>query len=229
MNIALEKSGWAPYLQKAVDENPSLFRWLKQRKRQVEVLPKDAIFNSLLLTPFNEVKVVILGDRPHGRPGDDLGLAYGTNAVHPTMDISSLIRTLDWEGYRVNPSRGYTFEGWAEQGVLMINMCLTCESGKPGVHVNAGWGPVVQSLLGSLVEHRKGIVFMAASQAQVEFLDHLSGSYDHLFLKSSFLSDPHLGTSGTFKEANEFLGQPIDWTRISKGSTEYEDIIFSGY
>lgn len=196
-----------------------------ERARGVRVYPKNSeVFNALALTPFEQVKVVIIGQDPYHGPGQAHGLCFSVKpGVPPPPSLvnifAELHRDLGLWGDRPShkPSHG-CLEGWAKQGVLLLNSVLTVEDGKPGSHANRGWERFTDCIIQQLNERRNGLVFLlwgAYAQKKAGFVDRSR----HLVLQAPHPSplSAHRGFIGCghFSQANGYLMQrgeaSIDW------------------
>ncbi|MBU3069904.1 uracil-DNA glycosylase [Aestuariicella sp. G3-2] len=222
MNIQLEPS-WLgvlggefqlPYMQ-------TLKQFLVQEKEAGKVIYPSGgqIFNALNTTPFESVKVVILGQDPYHGPGQAHGLSF---SVPPGVKIPPSLRNIYKEierdlGLPV-PNHG-CLQSWAEQGVLLLNATLTVEQAQAGSHQKRGWEQFTDRIVQSLSEQRTGLVFlMWGSYAQKK--GRVIDRSKHCVLESVHPSplSAHRGFLGCghFSQANQYLQQqgiaPINWS-----------------
>lgn len=202
-----------PYMVKLRD-----FLLARKRSGAVVYPPGALIFNALDSTPFDRVKVVILGQDPYHGPGQAHGLCFSVQdsvAVPPSL-INIYREIEDDLGFR--PPAGGNLQSWAEQGVLLLNAVLTVERGRAGAHQGKGWEQFTDRVVRELNERRDGLVFMLwGSYAQKKGAVIDPGR--HLVLKAPHPSplSAHRGFFGCrhFSKANAYLerqGQPpIDW------------------
>ncbi len=177
------------------------------------------IFAALNSTPFNKVKLVIIGQDPYHGPGQAHGLSF---SVPPGVRIPPSLRNIYEELHRdlglPYPRHG-NLMSWAEQGVLLLNAVLTVEQAKAGSHQGRGWEQFTDAAIAALNETREHIVFLlwgSYAQKKGSFIDRGK----HLVLQSPHPSplSAHRGFigNGHFSKANDYLrrtGQtPIDWT-----------------
>lgn len=167
---------------------------------------------ALTLTPFDAVRVVILGQDPYHQEGQAHGLAF---SVPPGIRVPPSLRNIFAELQRdvgCTPPLSGTLEHWARQGVLLLNVVFTVELGAPGSHAGKGWEAMTSLLLGALAADTKPKVFLlwgAAAQAWQSSLNE-----PHLVLKANHPSPlsarrpplPFVGC-GHFSRANAFLQQ----------------------
>jgi len=197
-----------------------LRQYLLERKRSGAIIypPGDLIFNALNTTPYEAVKVVILGQDPYHGPGQAHGLCFsvqGGVALPPSL--RNIFKELqdDLGSARVS---GGNLQSWAEQGVLLLNSVLTVERGQAAAHQGKGWELFTDRVVRELNDGRDGLVFMlwgsyALKKGAVIDRDR------HLVLTAPHPSplSAHRGFFGCrhFSKANEWLQQheeaPINW------------------
>ncbi|RMF19330.1 MAG: uracil-DNA glycosylase [Gammaproteobacteria bacterium] len=180
--------------------------------------PREQCFNALNTTPFDQVKVVILGQDPYHGPGQAHGLCFSVQpGVRPPPSLLNIFKELQQELEIPQPSHG-CLTHWAEQGVLLLNAVLTVEQGKAGAHQGRGWEAFTDAVIDHLNRERDGLVFLLwGSHAQKK--GSRVDTARHCVLKAPHPSplSAHRGFFGCghFKAANEWLIQkgqtPIDW------------------
>ena len=196
-----------------------LFLFVKKEFSSTAVYPQAAdIFNAFHLTPFEKVKVVIIGQDPYHNPGQAHGLCF---SVKPGVDIPPSLVNIYQElhddlGCRI-PNNGYLNE-WAEQGVLLLNTVLTVRAHKPMSHRGVGWEEFTDAAIRILDEQDRPIVFILwGSPAQKKAM--MLHNPKHLILKAPHPSplSAYRGFFGSrpFSQTNDFLVKnglkPIDW------------------
>ena len=209
----LENEFKQPYMQ-------DLKSFLQQEKQQGKVIfpPGKDIFNALNSTPFEQVKVVILGQDPYHGPMQAHGLSF---SVQPGVKIPPSLLNIYKELQRdlglPMPNNGY-LQSWAEQGVLLLNATLTVEQANAGSHQGKGWEHFTDCIVQELNSQRQGLVFMlwgSYAQKKGKIIDRDK----HCVLQSPHPSplSAHRGFlgNGHFSQANLYLqkkGQTIiDW------------------
>ncbi|MFC1690285.1 uracil-DNA glycosylase [Pseudomonadota bacterium] len=198
-----------------------LREFLLQRKMNGAVIypPGDQIFNALDSTPFDAVKVVILGQDPYHGPSQAHGLCFSVQdgvAIPPSL--INIYKELEADLGLVRPLSG-NLQYWAEQGVLLLNAVLTVERGQAGSHQGKGWEQFTDRVVSTLNEGREGLVFMlwggyaSKKGAVIDRTRHLVLTAPHpspLSAHRGFLGCRH------FSKANQWLEQrgeaPIDWS-----------------
>lgn len=193
---------------------------LQQREKGVRMYPPASqIFAALDTTPFDEVKVVILGQDPYHGPGQAHGLSFSVPAgiaVPPSLAniFAELKRDLGLEP----PGHG-CLQAWAERGVLLLNAVLTVEAGRAGAHQGKGWEAFTDAVIQCLNSEREGLVFMlwgSYAQAKGRIIDRNR----HAVLKAPHPSplSAYRGFIGCghFSAANRYLqgggNAPLDWS-----------------
>ncbi len=197
----------------------NLFLTIKNEYSKYPVYPKsEDVFNAFHLTPFNKVKVVIIGQDPYHEPGQAHGLSF---SVKPGIDIPpSLVNIYkelkDDVGIEI-PNNGYLVK-WAEEGVLLLNTILTVRAHQAMSHSKIGWEEFTNAAIEALNKQDRPIVFMLwGKPAQAK--EVMLNNKNHLILKAPHPSplSAYRGFFGCrhFSKANEFLvshgDTPIDW------------------
>jgi len=219
MEVRIEES-WKQRLQ-AEFEQPwwaSLAAFVKQEYAAGPCFPpgKD-IFRAFDLAPFDQVKVVILGQDPYHTPGAAMGLCFSIpDGTRPQPSLRNIIKELASD---VGVQRTHTdLSDWAQQGVFLLNSVLTVRSGEAGSHANKGWEKLTDSAIRHLAQEREGIVFILwgsyaiAKRALIDEGKHLVLTAPHPSPLSA-----HRGFFGSkpFSQANAYLQengkQPINW------------------
>ena len=184
------------------------------------VFPKDSqIFRAFDLCPFDEVKVVILGQDPYPTRGHAHGLCFSVEPdVRPfPKSLNNIFKEIKDDLGKPVPPDG-NLERWAKQGVLLLNTVLTVEEGKPDSHKGLGWEKFTDAVIQKINSEKADVVFMlwgSKAIAKAEMID----SSRHLILKSVHPSplSAHRGFYGCkhFSKANDFLRMlektVIDW------------------
>ncbi len=202
-----------PYMQ-------ALRQFLLQRKRQgAEIFPPGKeIFNALDSTPFDQVKVVVLGQDPYHGPGQAHGLCFSVQdgvAIPPSL-LNIYKEITEDIGVQL-PANG-NLQHWAEQGVLLLNAVLTVERGQAAAHQGKGWEQFTDRIVSELNGHREGLVFMLWGSYAMKKGAHIDRGH-HLVLTAPHPSplSAHRGFFGCrhFSKANAWLQQhgqtPVHW------------------
>jgi uracil-DNA glycosylase len=177
------------------------------------------IFNALNSTPFEQVKVVILGQDPYHGPGQAHGLCFSVppgGEVPPSL--VNIFKEIETDLGLPRPAHG-CLRAWADRGVLLLNAVLTVEHGRAGAHAGQGWEGFTDHVIERLAAEREGLVFLLwGSYAQQK--GTVIDPRRHCVLRAPHPSplSAHRGFfgSGHFSKANRYLagrGQaPIDWS-----------------
>lgn len=180
--------------------------------------PAKLIFNAFEHTPFNKVKVVILGQDPYHNIGQAHGLAFSVNeGIQQPPSLVNIFKEIETDLNIPRPISGNLIR-WANQGVLLLNATLTVEAHKAGSHQKKGWEIFTDATIRKLSEERTDLVFLlwgAYAQKKEELIDNNK----HLILKTVHPSplSAHRGFFGCkhFSKTNEFLKSknidPILW------------------
>ena len=197
-----------------------LAAFLRAEKARGRVIhpPGPRIFAALDATPFDEVKVVILGQDPYHGPGQAHGLCFSVPpGVPPPPSLQNIFKEIRRDLGIAPPDHGCLLP-WARQGVLLLNAVLTVEDGRAGAHQGKGWEGFTDAVVAALDQEKEGLVFMlwgAYAQAKGRLLD----SRRHCVLRAPHPSplSAHRGFLGCghFGKANRWLQgggrAPVDW------------------
>ncbi|MCB9266052.1 MAG: uracil-DNA glycosylase [Lewinellaceae bacterium] len=209
---ALKNEFGQPYFQ-------SLATFLRKEKANGKTIypPGSLIFNAFNTTPFEKVKVVILGQDPYHNPGEAMGLSFSVpKGVRIPPSLKNIYKELhDDLGISI-PNHG-DLTHWAEQGVFLLNAMLTVERNKPRSHQKIGWQTFTDAVIRRLSEERQGLVFMlwgGFARQKKQLID----TGKHLVLEAAHPSPLAGGAyfgSRHFSKANEYLKnqgkEPVDW------------------
>lgn len=180
------------------------------KKNKIIFYPKgDQIFNAFNLTPFDKVKVVILGQDPYHGPNQAHGLCFSVpNSVKPPPSLVNIFKELHSDVGKIIDLQNGNLEHWAQQGVFLLNTTLTVEKSKPLSHQNYGWGEFTDKVISIIDSHLENIVFIlwgAFAQSKKSLID----SKKHLILTAPHPSplSAHRGFFGSkpFSQTNTFL------------------------
>jgi len=214
--------GWLKELGGEFDQPymASLKTFLQQQKQQGKVIypPASLWFNAFNTTPFDKVKVVILGQDPYHGPHQAHGLCFSVMpGVQTPPSLVNIYKELHAD-LGIPPARHGCLNHWAAQGVLLLNATLTVEQGNAGAHQGKGWETFTDAAVHALNERREHLVFMlwgSYAQKKGDFIDNRR----HLVLKAPHPSplSAHRGFLGCrhFSRANTYLAEhrqtAIDW------------------
>ena len=220
MNVRIEES-WKKHLQTEFDKPyfDELVRFVRNEYATHTVYPPGKqMFAAFDACPFDNVKVVILGQDPYHEPGQAHGLCFSVNeGVQFPPSLQNIFKEIESDLGKPVPSNGNLLR-WARQGVLLLNATLTVRAHQAGSHQNRGWEAFTDAVIHHLAEEREHIVFIlwgAYAQRKGAFI----GRTRHLVLQSPHPSplSAHRGFFGDhhFCQANQYLTahgiEPIDW------------------
>ena len=123
--------------------------------------PREDVFNALKLTPFENVKVVILGQDPYHGPDQAHGLCFSVQRdVTTPPSLKNIYKELAWDidGFSI-PGHG-DLTSWAQQGVLLLNTVLTVEQGNAHSHAKWGWETLTDQIIQAVSDHKQSVVFL---------------------------------------------------------------------
>lgn len=219
--VKLEAS-WKSRLQPefAQPHMQALKQFLTQEKQSGKTIyPKGSeIFEALNLTPFDKVKVVILGQDPYHGPNQAHGLCFSVKpGVRPPPSLVNIFTEIHNDLGIKQPYHG-CLQHWAEQGVLLLNAVLTVQASQAASHQGKGWEAFTDRIIHLLNDEKEHLVFMlwgSYAQRKAQFVDQRK----HLVLKAPHPSplSAHRGFFGCrhFSQCNEYLQRhglkPIDW------------------
>jgi len=212
MDVKLNET-WKKHLQDEFSKEyfQNLVKFVKEEYKTKTIYPPGPyIFRALNETPFDNVKVVILGQDPYHTPGVANGLAFSANEgqkIPPSlMNIYKEIKREFGTTIPTSPDLGR----WAKQGVLLLNATLTVRKGEAGSHQGKGWETFTDAVIKTVSDQKENVVFLlwgAYAQKKESLIDNSK----HLVLKSPhpspFSADRGFFGNNHFKLTNEYLKQ----------------------
>ena len=223
--------GWKSRLLDAFAD-PAMARlreFLMQERERGRVIypPARQIFAALDATPFDQVKVVILGQDPYHGPGQAHGLCFSVLPGVPVPpSLQNIFAEIEGDLRIARPDHGCLLP-WAQRGVLLLNAVLTVERARAGSHQGKGWEGFTDQVIRRLAEERENVVFLlwgSYAQKKGQFID----ARRHRVLRAPHPSplSAHRGFIGCghFSAANEYLARhgmaPIDWSLPPRAEVE---------
>ena len=220
MNVRIDNS-WKEVLQPEFDKPyfELLTSFVRHEYQTKTCYPPAAqIFNAFDSCPFNNVRVVIIGQDPYHEPNQAQGLCFSVNdGVEIPPSLINIYKEIERDLGQPIPTSG-NLEHWTRQGVLLLNATLTVEAHKAGSHQNKGWEELTDAAIQALNERKEHLVFMlwgSYAQRKGQFIDRK---------KPLVLTGPHPSPlsafrgfigCGHFSAANRYLTQnnqePIQW------------------
>lgn len=194
-------------------------QFLSTEKQQGKLIypPGNLIFNAFDTTPFDEVKVVLLGQDPYHGPGQAMGLSF---SVPLQMPVPASLRNVYKEladDLELNIPNHGDLSAWARQGVLMLNAILTVEAGKAGSHKDIGWQQFTDAVIRKLSDGKEGLVFLLwgnfarSKKSLIDEKKHfiLESPHPSPLAGNAFLGNRHFSTTNEILQKQGKL--PINW------------------
>lgn len=219
--MKIEES-WKKVLEEEFNEDyfVELAEFVKEEYKNLTVYPPPQfIFRAFDLTPFDKVKVVILGQDPYHGPNQANGLAFAVSkGVVLPPSLVNIYKEIESDlGCKPKNMTG-DLENWARQGVLMLNATLTVRARQPGSHQNKGWEKFTDAVIKLLSDQKEHLVFIlwgAYAQKKGAVIDESK----HLVIKSAhpspFSANNGFFGSQPFSQTNAYLifngEEPIEW------------------
>lgn len=217
----LTEPGWKQLLRSEFDK--SYTQVLSQQIKQmgddgITVYPPiPLIFNAFHLTPWDQVRVVLLGQDPYHHQGAAMGLSFSvprTSKIPPSL--RNIYKELEADLDIPPPAHG-DLSQWARQGVLLLNSVLTVEHAKAASHKHIGWVRFTDAVISLLSEQKKGLVFVLwgrVAQSKIPLIDFqkhhiLTAAHPSPLARNAFSGCRHFSLINTCLVAQEL--NPIDW------------------
>lgn len=212
---------WKEILAEEMEKDyyQQLQAFVQKRRAEVRVFPEEKnVFNALKLTPFESVKVVILGQDPYHGFGQAHGLSFSVQKGIPLPpSLKNIYKELQEDIGGELPIEG-DLSHWAKQGVLLLNTVLTVEEGNANSHKGMGWETLTNRLIESLNELKHPVIFILWGKPAQE-KEKLITNPNHVLLKAPHPSplSAYRGFFGSkpFSKVNDILIQqgqtPICW------------------
>ena len=192
---------------------------IEEKKQHIVYPPSQLIFNAFNLTPFDNVKVVIIGQDPYHNEGQAHGLAFSVpDNIQKPPSLQNIFKELK-QDLGIEISEKGNLEKWAQEGVLLLNASLTVRANMAASHAKIGWQRFTDAAIKALSEKKENLVFILWGNyaiAKENLIDHEK----HLSLKTVHPS-PLSASRGFFgcrhfSKTNEYLIskniKPIDWS-----------------
>jgi len=210
MDVKIEES-WKPVLAGEFEKNyfSELTSFVRNEyKTHIIYPPAKLIFNAFDQCPFDQLKVVILGQDPYHGPGQAHGLCFSVNdGIDFPPSLRNIFKELQNDVGKEIPRSG-NLTGWAKQGVLLLNATLTVQANMAGSHQNKGWEQFTDAVINKINNQKQHVVFILWGNyaiSKTKFIDqnkHLVLSSVHpspLSASRGFFGNRH------FSRTNEFL------------------------
>jgi len=199
--------------------------FLKIEKNAGKIIypPGPLIFNAFNQTPFNKVRVVIIGQDPYHNPGQAHGLSFSVpNGIKPPPSLVNIYKEIQKDIGVPMPAEYGNLTKWAEQGVLLLNAILTVRANEPASHSKIGWMNFTDAVIKKISDEKEGVVFLLwgkfAQDKQI-----LIDETKHFVLKaahpSPFSADKGFFGCKHFSKTNQILieqgVEPIEWKLLT--------------
>lgn len=221
MDVKIHES-WKQILKDEFDKPyfKGLVDFLHQEKREKKTIypPGPLIFNAFNLTPFDKVRVVILGQDPYHGFGQAEGLSFSVpEGVKPPPSLMNIYKEIQNDTGIDTSRRNGSLKHWAEQGVFLLNAVLTVRASEPTSHSKIGWTTFTDSVIKSLSDHKEGIIFLLwgnYARGKKELIDQtrhfvLEAAHPSPLARGAFFGCKH------FSKTNNILidrgENPIKW------------------
>jgi uracil-DNA glycosylase len=222
-NVKIEPS-WKAVLEPEFEKPyfQELTEYLHKEKSEGKTIypPGSLIFNAFALTPFNKVRVVLLGQDPYHNPGQAEGLSFSVpDGVPLPPSLRNVYQEIESDlGISLNGKQG-SLRGWAEQGVFLLNAILTVRAGEAASHSRIGWQEFTDTVISTISSRKEHIVFLLwgnyarSKKALIDSSKHLvlEAAHPSPLAGGAFFGCRHFSkTNGYLVEHGEM---PIDWSR----------------
>lgn len=221
MDVKIQEQ-WKEILKEEFEKEyfVNLTKFLHQEKQTGKTIypPGALIFNAFELTPFNDVKVVILGQDPYHGPNQAHGLSFSVpNGVTAPPSLKNIYKEIE-EDLSIKLNKNGNLESWAKQGVFLLNAVLTVRAAEPTSHSKIGWNEFTDAVIKALSDKREGIVFLLwgnYARTKKELINHskhfvLEAAHPSPLARGAFFGCRH------FSKCNQILTSlgktPIDWS-----------------
>ena len=222
MDVKIEP-GWKQALKNEFDRPyfQQVVTFLKIERAQGKTIypPGSLIFNAFDKTPYDKVKVVIIGQDPYHGDGQAHGLSFSVQpGVKPPPSLVNIYKELQTDIGMPIPTSG-NLDHWAKQGVLLLNAALTVRANEPASHAKIGWADFTNAVISKLSDDKSGVIFLLWGRFAHE-KQPLIDETRHFVLKaahpSPFSADKGFFGCKHFSKTNELLSRqgldPIDWS-----------------
>jgi uracil-DNA glycosylase len=220
MNVTLNES-WKRVLKDEFEKEylKTLVETVREQYTSKTIFPsQELIFNALELCPFEDVRVVILGQDPYHGPGQAHGLSFSVpDGVKVPPSLKNIYKEIASDIGKEIPQSG-NLERWAKQGILLLNATLTVEASKPGSHQGLGWEIFTDAIIKKVSDEKENVVFLLwgnyarAKKTLIDTSKHLVLEAPH---PSPFSAYTGFFGSRHFSQTNTYLAEhnltTLDW------------------
>lgn len=190
---------------------------VEEKKKHIVYPPGNQIFSAFNHTPFEAVKVVIIGQDPYHGQGQANGLCFSVSPGIPKPpSLNNIFKELNTDLGIPIPQSG-NLEPWANQGVLLLNATLTVRANQAGSHQKKGWEQFTDAVIRTVSDHKKGVVFLLwgnfahTKEALIDANKHfiLKAAHPSPLARGAFFGCKHFSKTNKILEHQGIL--PIDW------------------
>ena len=219
-DVRIEAS-WKEILKEEFEQPyfEGIVTFLKGEKAAGKVIypPGKLIFNAFDTTPFQKVKVVVLGQDPYHNPGEAMGLCFSVpKGVRVPPSLKNIYKEMESDIGTPIPNHG-DLTKWAEQGVFLLNAMLTVEKNRAASHQKIGWQSFTDAVIRKLSEQREHLVFLlwgGFARKNKELIDAsrhliLEAAHPSPLAGGAYFGSKHFSQANAYLEANG-MGA-IDW------------------
>jgi uracil-DNA glycosylase len=222
MDVQIEHS-WKVVLQEEFDKPyfAEIVRFLKTEKQAGKIIypPGGQIFNAFIKTPFEKVRVVLLGQDPYHGPGQAHGMCFSVQkGIKPPPSLLNIFKEITTDTGTPMPVEYGDLSAWAEQGVLLLNAFLTVRANEPLSHSKIGWMEFTDSVIRKISEKKSNVVFLLWGKFAQDKKYLIDGSRHTILTAahpSPFSADKGFFGCRHFSRTNDILrknGQdPVNW------------------
>ena len=222
MDVKIESS-WKTVLKDEFTKSyfEQIVHFLKMEKMAGKTIypPGPLIFNAFEQTPFDKVKVVLLGQDPYHGAGQAHGLCFSVqDGVAPPPSLINIFKEIQADIGITMPSKKGNLTHWAQQGVLLLNAALTVRADEPFSHSKIGWAVFTDAVIQKVSELKTGIVFLLWGKFAQEKQTLIDETRHHVLKAahpSPFSADKGFFNCRHFSKTNSLLQQqgkdPVDW------------------
>jgi uracil-DNA glycosylase len=221
MDVKIHES-WKNVLKEEFDKPyfRDLVDFLHKEKSDGKVIypPGPKIFRAFDLTPFDKVRVVILGQDPYHGPGQAEGLSFSVpHGIKLPPSLQNIYKEIESDTGISTAGRDGSLIHWAEQGVFLLNAVLTVRAAEPTSHSKIGWTNFTDAVIKALSDHKEGVIFLLwgnYARSKRDLIDHsrhhvLEAAHPSPLARGAFFGCRH------FSQANNILinkkQNPIKW------------------
>lgn len=211
---------WQSHLQKEFKKPYflDLTNFLESEKATYTIFPKEQdVFKAFELTPFDAVKVVIIGQDPYHGLNQAHGLSFSVNkGIKVPPSLQNIFKELQADSNNPIPAHGNLIK-WAQQGVLLLNATLTVRAGLPGSHQKKGWETFTDAIIKLISDEKEHVVFLLwgnYAKTKAPLIDEgkhliLEAAHPSPLARGAFFGSKHFSKTNSYLISNHIT--PINW------------------